>query len=344
MIITSYNKKLYLDGKGDLDVELLNIQVPDFFYKYYSLSKYSVESLEENTIHFSHPHTLNDIMDGNLQLWDMSDFLKEYKKDTNRYDITDVELTKCLYKDLSKKFYRHRGALCLTDNFNNDLFWPHYTSEQGFCLEFKSDEFVDSFSNDDLLVVPISYQKLTPINFNDHIEKQIVAGPTGPEVKVTANLPLGYVLSFKDKIWEYENEWRLILRSRDSLGVVSRPLDIIDDVQYKKECDDKKLRNKKYNQNSLSKIILSTLFFNNNRFNEEILDDNKDISYHFKQNGNYCNLYQFLDILYNSYNDKIFQLDKIYDENEDQIVRKMLYKINIVDLTYKYIKIKREKI
>lgn len=336
-MISSYNKKLYLDNKGDLDVELLNIQVPDFFYKYYSLSKYSIESLKENTIHFSHPHTLNDIMDGNLQLWDMFDFLKEYKQKANKHHISDVELIKYFYENLSKEFYKHRGVLCLTDNFNNDLFWPHYTSEQGFCLEFESDKFVDSFSNDDLLVVPISYQKLMPINFNDHIRKQKVSG----KMVVNANLPLGYILSFKDKIWEYENEWRLILRSLNPLGVVSRPLDI-NDIQYKKENEDKKLRNKKYNQESLSKVILSTLFFNNKRFNKEIRDNN-DISYHFKNSDN-NELYQFVHMLYTSYNDKIFQLDKIYDETESQIIRKMSYKINIVDLTDKYVKIKREKL
>lgn len=54
------------------------IQIPQTLYKYYSLSYRSVESLKNQTIHFGHAFSMNDLMDGNFLLWDFDSFLDTF--------------------------------------------------------------------------------------------------------------------------------------------------------------------------------------------------------------------------------------------------------------------------
>lgn len=335
--IESYNKIIQLiDGK----LEVISKIVPsNKFYKYYSLNENSLGNLKGNTLHFSHPYTLNDIMDGNFQLLDLYDFVEQYKKDVNRPDLPHDDLIKLFYNKLSEPFLKSFGVLSLATTFNNDLFWPHYTSEEGFCIEFDSDTLIKSLPKENFYSFPITYEVLKPINFNDYIVRKQIVVDKKNKVDVDARIPIIYSLSHKDKIWEYENEWRFLLKS-ESFEKVSHKLKIIDDELFEEEKYKKKTRNIPYERSSIEKIILSTLFFNNTRFNS-VVEGVDVLNYSFKKCKDNV-LFDFFKLLLDNYNDCIYQLDKIY--NKDSIERRLNFKIEIIELTEDYLKLKKTKL
>ncbi|SFZ95179.1 Protein of unknown function [Flaviramulus basaltis] len=335
--IDSYNKTLFYEGENAK--VSLKVDLPKKLYKYYSLSNYSFKNLKDKKIHFSHPYDLNDLMDGSLWLWDLNSFYEEYSKDVKN-PLTFQEIQKDIYQNHSNEYYKHRGVLCLTNSFNNKLFWPHYTSEQGFCIEFNSQEFLNSFGKEEYMIFPISYEPLKQIKFNDYIIKTI----KNKKAEINANLPLLYALSFKDEIWEYENEWRILLK-KDNLGELSHPLNTIGDLKYNLENKEIQKRNIPYNSKSIAKIILSTLFFNKNRFNFQVISKNKTI-FHFRKKYTSDNslLIGFLEEIKDEFNDKIYQLDRVFDPESSSFANKILFKIKIIELDFDKLIIERKKL
>lgn len=330
MKIETLSKTIYFNHEtNDVDVDI-KVSIPLKFYKYLNINERSVENFKNNKIHFSHPFKLNDLMEGNTQLWDLEEYIKHYQEKT---DHPKEYILKFLSQDSLEEAFIHRGVLCLTTKFNNNLFWPHYTNEQGVCLEFKTDKFLQSFENEDYFLFPIDYGELKRINFKDYVIETKQKG----RVSVDFNLPIIYTLAVKDNIWKYENEWRIILKKKD-LGKISHPLRIIDNKTLEEECKSLDNRNIHYNNDSISKIILSTLFFSHHRFNKcEFQREN--IKYYFRNSDN--PLFDFLLELKNNFNDKIFQIDREIIEN-NQIVSKLNYQVEIIEITSKYIIINRK--
>ena len=165
--------------KGNKNIEInIKTEVPKKLYKYYSLSDYSLKGLKNNTLYFSHSHLLNDVMDGNFMLWNFDDFLEEFHKETN-----NIYQNETILNDLRKeteKFLKNRGVLSLSDNYDNELLWIHYTNESGYCIEIETQVLKKSLEKnrekDELYFFPISYGELKQINFNNHIEKTIKDG------------------------------------------------------------------------------------------------------------------------------------------------------------------------
>lgn len=92
------------------------------------------------------------------------------------------------------------GSLC-TD-FKNRLMWSHYAdSHKGFCVEYDysgTDE--DTLSK---LPLPVFYTERRPLIPWEIDEENIE--------EIYAKLILGAVT--KDRIWEYENEWRILINA-----------------------------------------------------------------------------------------------------------------------------------
>lgn len=84
-MIKSDVKNIFYKGEK-VDVSL-KIEIPAKFYKYQSISNNGVNNLIEKYVHFSHPNTLNDIMDGSPMLWDMHDFYEELKIEQNSSSV-----------------------------------------------------------------------------------------------------------------------------------------------------------------------------------------------------------------------------------------------------------------
>ena len=90
---------------------------------------------------------------------------------------------------------------CLATDPKNRLMWSHYAdSHRGFCIEYDFNSL-----KDEVLPFPIIYSETRPLipwkAAIDHTQESMEAA--------TADLTLG--LLTKDKSWEYENEWRVLL-------------------------------------------------------------------------------------------------------------------------------------
>lgn len=318
------DRKSFTLHNNDLAVKVYE-PLPDKLYKYFYLNKNSINNFITSKVHFSNPFKLNDIMEGSSQLWNLESFIDDYRAETGNdwREIFDY-----ISKEIPEEFFAHRGVLCLTDSFDNNLFWPHYTSELGFCVEYSQKSFFDSIVCDNKLLYPIDYKPLERIEFTNFIIKT----SNGSKMTVEALLPMIYSISIKDLIWGYEREWRLMIK-KEHLGKVSHPLRIIDEKENNIEVNNLQNRNITFDKDSIQKVIVSTLFFSNSRFsNIEVINDSTK-KYHFKGDSVYLFLF-FLEIAKN-YNDRLFQIDR--DVSNNIIVSKLNYKHEVIDITEKYV-------
>ena len=96
---------------------------------------------------------------------------------------------------------RFFGVGCLTTSPKNRLMWSHYAEcHRGFCIEYDFNEVKDK-----ILPFPIVYSSDRPqipwdLFFNSSAER---------DVYLRAQYAIG--LLTKDKAWQYENEWRVLL-------------------------------------------------------------------------------------------------------------------------------------
>lgn len=97
---------------------------------------------------------------------------------------------------------------CLCTSYKNRLMWSHYAdSHKGFCIEYDYNNVDEEYLS--LLPLPVVYSDIRPVppwrvalgNVTEHSEEAY------------AQIMLG--LLTKDKVWEYENEWRILINSSE---------------------------------------------------------------------------------------------------------------------------------
>lgn len=97
---------------------------------------------------------------------------------------------------------------CLATDFKNRLMWSHYAdSHRGFCIEY---DFSGTDENTlSMTPFPVVYSEERPlIPWKAAIDKT-------PENNAEATRQLMLGLLTKDKAWEYENEWRIMIKNGD---------------------------------------------------------------------------------------------------------------------------------
>lgn len=97
---------------------------------------------------------------------------------------------------------------CLATDFKNRLMWSHYAdSHRGFCIEY---DFSGTDENTlSITPFPVVYSEELPlIPWKATIDKT-------PENNAEATRQLMLGLLTKDKAWEYENEWRIMIKNGD---------------------------------------------------------------------------------------------------------------------------------
>lgn len=343
-MIESNNKILkFNDDESEVEI-VLRGKVPEKLYKYYALNKRSLDNFKSNKIHFSHPYSLNDIMDGNFQLLNLDKVYEKFIDRTKRTEITLTEFKKFIYQK-SNEYYKHIGVFCLTDSYANNLFWPHYTFEQGFSIEFNTKELLNSFENENSKIFPITYEKLKSIDLDKYTIENKVFENGKPKIDTNINLGIYYVLSYKDIIWNYENEWRIVLKKKN-LGDLSHPLNIIDDERYLEEINNLNNRNINFKPESIKKVILSNLFFHKNRFCKQFRNNDKETFLFRKNNKQSIEqskiLFSFFLELKNNFDDKLYQIDKHLDSEKNEFISKITYKIKVIELDENKILIERK--
>ena len=330
----------FTNNSGEISVEIKK-DIPEKFYKYYSLNRRSNQVLENVSLFFSHAYLVNDLMDGNFMLWNLEEFIEKYSNDTKtKVDSESFKQTSII--QFRNEFLKYRGILSLTEGYQNELFWIHYTNEKGYCLEINSSKlkkfFEDKYASD-ILLFPINYKKLEILNLNNVAifeERTNIFKQT-----VDINLPILYSFSVKDEFWKYENEWRFLLKKQD-FKHINNPLDIISKEEKKIDEENLLSRNIEIPIDVIEKIILAPVFFNNYVFQKKTLENGNEKFWFTKSEAN--DIYKFFKILLEKYNDKIFQVDKVLNYNDNSVNRVLRYKIEIIKLSDDYAIIKKTEI
>lgn len=328
---------VFTNTSGKITVEVKKA-FPEKFYKYYGLSKRSNQVLEDVSLFFSHAYLVNDLMDGNFMLWNLEEFIERYSKDT-KTKVDSESFKQSSIIQFRNEFLKYRGILSLTEGYQNELFWIHYTNEKGYCLELNSSKLKNFFEekySSDILLFPINYKKLEILNLNDVAifeERTNLFKQT-----VDINLPILYSFSVKDEFWQYENEWRFLLKKND-FKHINNPLDIISEEERKLDQINLNSRNITIPIDVIDKIILAPVFFNNDVFCKKSLESGNEKFWFTKPDKN--ELYNFFKILLEKYQDKIFQVDKVLNYKDNSVHRVLRYKIEITELSEDFINIRK---
>ena len=347
MIVKDFKGKKFIYTENGIEYPADKV-LPSELYKYYAFNKNSADAFVNNYLFFSHPSNLNDIVDSTDLLLNFEDCSKEnydgiykYRNDRFHFDLTKKpsyeEAKKDNFIDIRGFIYFsgffNRGILSLTASPDNKLMMAHYTLEKGFILEFESTKLLNFLENqkenENVRIFPMNYSKtIKPINFFKESKKASKSenGKTSHSLNYT--VPSLYIASIKDKVWHYEDEWRILI-DRANMGHIAPPLDFREIPNENIIIDGRKI---KYESDCLSKIILAPMFFNNSSFKAEIIDGNYKINYSL--NIEFLQKYDLLDLMRgflikicsNEYNEKIFFQDLDFSNLEyERCLRKILY-------------------
>lgn len=238
------------------------MDIPKSLCKYYSLSNYNIEALEQSYLFASASLSLNDPFDCMNLLIDTSKVSDEFiigfykhflpsEEIFNKFQELKLELNRNLFAYL----YQHYGVVSLTPDFKNLQMWAYYaSSHHGFLVKFKSEGL--EISN---LLGPF------PVNYTMSWE--------------SIDFNKGNALSFlyhsniKHSKWEHEREWRLI-----GIG------DNMSYPRYHETEESINNRKFKYDINVIDEIILGFYFIDRlvktNRIgNTMIIDFSEDVPY-----------------------------------------------------------------
>lgn len=290
-----YNKFKYTEDGIEYPKD---IKVPRHLYKYYPINSNSLNSFVNEYLFFSHPNQLNDILDCSIILLNPKSCTKELYEGICKHYAREFLLDNASFLDyetakknrfkelkINISFFKffHRGILSLTTSPLNKLMMPHYTNERGFVLEFNTDKLLNfleqKYLKENVTLFPMNYAKsLKPINYFKYVIDKLSINEDNYRVHTLNELiPFLYIASVKDKVWKYENEWRILLRKEEGMGFAKDPKCF--------SCIDSSListneRRINFNFDCLDKIILAPMFFNNYYFSEEKYElDNTKVSY-----------------------------------------------------------------
>jgi hypothetical protein len=262
------------DNKGIIEH---NKNKPEYLFKFYALTEYSVDAFVKGYFYASHPIELNDCLDSSPFLFftskpldfelyekflgfaykeNMDELKKFYEDDCSKENLCKGYISN-LYSIATNLF----GIISTTERENNPLMWPHYTQEKGFQIKFntaKMEQSIESKITDDE-----EYLGLYPINYTDKLE------PIDISEFQTMLIPLYYATNIKSEQWNYENEWRFLV-GKQQMGVPysKSGLDPREDWSVHKEN-----RYIYYDNNLIEEICLGVNFFNGKEFELKWLDD-----------------------------------------------------------------------
>lgn len=130
-------------------------------------------------------------------------FLPEKTDEAKTLD-SDVTKLDSLFAEIINKMYR---VGCLCTDYKNSLMWSHYAnSHKGFCIEYDFLASTDWWEN--YLLLPVIYSKKR-VKFPWNIV--FVDEKKNEQIIKEATRTFFSSLLTKDEIWNYENEWRIIV-------------------------------------------------------------------------------------------------------------------------------------
>lgn len=189
------------------------------FYKYCKVNQHTYKMLITKRLYAPHPSDLNDPLDCEIELADFSqEEAKEFliiggKKRGIPEEVIRSNLQSYLEKNgdlkqeamddfknaLSKavESLRNYGIICFSEKPDDILMWSHYANNhKGICLEFTAEKGSE-------LANPQLNQK---VEYLDEYPKLKITDFVNDDPTIASKKAMWS----KAKIWEYEQEWRMI--------------------------------------------------------------------------------------------------------------------------------------
>lgn len=215
-----FNNWKYLNDQGGKIIPETEIPLPDYFVKYYALSKYSVDALRNGYLYFSHPLSLNDPFDSCRQMISLDKFSRRQfvklfcnnnQKGLPNSHFTSEELEKIINDEYENNkeylvdrsltqfwnlIFKDWGILSLSDAELDNQMWAYYCNHSGFLIKYHTNIFD---SNNVMGPFPINYT---------HAYKTI--HPRSIKIEIENLL---YATNVKAITWKHEKEWRYLVNS-----------------------------------------------------------------------------------------------------------------------------------
>lgn len=228
--------------------------------RFYGKDDYSIECVRDKKIAFIHAAELNDPFDPNFY------FITEFKEDyrifsnwvrTQKKDDADEFFKRLPEKSWANalnnnkkqtKHYRENALMFSACEVEDDLgfhpksnlyMWGHYgNGHRGVAIEFDAAileeavkksgiDFRESTTSNNIWC-KIDYVDIAPkILCEDIFEAISEATPISYDENNKLKIKIGHILNSKSKVWEKENEWRLMLLNNAPKENVQK-LDLID--------------------------------------------------------------------------------------------------------------------
>lgn len=331
----SYNNFEYVKNYTTGEFKILhNKQKPKNIFKFYAISKFSVDALINGYFYASHPIELNDSFDSTKFLLYSSqnlgiDYYERLIQDTmtkeeivTLYNSDINNEQKCnwyisTHFDISTNLF---GIISTTAKENNLLMWPHYTQESGFQIKFNTEKLEHSIQSK--LTDEENYLGLFPINYCSKLS------PIDISAFRAMFVPIYYATNVKTNKWEYEDEWRFVV-GKQNMGVPysKAGLDPRPDYFVRKEN-----RYVYYDKELVEQITVANNFFNARNFEIEWLDARnvRVKPKNIESNWEFKNQILFLDYVIKNFSDKFYHSGVKYElENESIILVRTKEKMEI---------------
>ncbi len=177
------------------------------YFKYVTAGR-AEQIIRNRTIRFTQPDSFNDAFEL-LPTLDIEKIKETFLKESNNLKGLDdftMGIAKIIYDT-----YSSIGILCLSSRFDIPLMWGHYTGDySGVVIGFDIDCFIScesTFDRQDIKSGPVKYSEY--------------------RCRFPKSNDLTDPIFHKDKVWEYENEWRII-RPLDTLINVANGIYVAD--------------------------------------------------------------------------------------------------------------------
>lgn len=202
---------------------------PKSLFKYRSVNEYNIDNFINDTVWCSTLNNFNDPYEGYVTFDHDEVYIQKLLRDKNlpfeirEYDILKNIIHNSKNEDMIKKYEEDKETtenakrkfisetqkkkkICsFSTLWDNRLMWSHYANNHtGFCIEYCTEYNIDKIRG-----------HLFPIIYSDKI-----FDITQDFINSTIEQPYRPMLPFimaiiKDNVWEYENEWRIIIDNNE---------------------------------------------------------------------------------------------------------------------------------
>ncbi|MFL0250573.1 DUF2971 domain-containing protein [Clostridium neuense] len=196
-------KRLFFAGKKDEAYKLKYDNFPKRLYKYEVIDEEKINTLINNELWFSNPDDFNDPFDSCGICFDEGEIKKHLK---------GINVTK-----LIDSFKTDVKISCFSEEINSMPMWTHYAgNHEGMCAEydFSKINYTNRFSK---YLFPVVYQT-ERYDITD-ILKDLINDKTED-----AAYMLFFMMQIKHISWNYEKEWRIILKDEKIHNKVEFPI------------------------------------------------------------------------------------------------------------------------